>query len=233
MTDATIVKSIIDALVITPAEFSRKIGIAQANVSGYLSGNRSLSVSVKRKIIETFPQVNPQYVLRGEGDIMLPGGVGEGTPPYHRRDVGGVTIMGVGAASSGNVVRLLAGYASAGALGGDTEGGIIEGLVSAPFLPSRPEGYVGIRISGDSMAPNIRHGAIVILPGKPTAPPLTEGAVYIIITAHVCTIKRVRLSATPATYALTPDNPAHPIIEVAAADIVQAWPVLWAWQEVT
>lgn len=206
-----------------------------------LNGKRPVSVATKRKIIAKYPELNPSYVLKGEGSVLRPvvaaahlvsagtsaGILAEAAGQYDSGMLrGSITVHRADQMGS---IRLLSGYASAGALGGDTPSGHTEGIIMVPFLPDRDGGYLGIRASGDSMAPAIRHGAVIVLPAAPTMPPLNEGAMYVIITAHICTIRRVRY--TNEGYTLIPENPTHPTLTIAASDIVQAWQVVWVFQE--
>ena len=82
-------KEVINMLRLTNAEFERKVGVG----NGYVNNTRvSLGQSVIERIMATFPQVNMEYILLGEGvplncegselveTVPDDGGVAEGVP---------------------------------------------------------------------------------------------------------------------------------------------------------
>lgn len=54
---------------ITAAEFADHIGVQRSNVSHVLNGRNNPGFSFIQKILETFPNVNPRWLLTGSGDI--------------------------------------------------------------------------------------------------------------------------------------------------------------------
>lgn len=80
-----------------------------------------------------------------------------------------------------------------------------------------PNDAVIARVSGDSMAPTIHDGDVVLVdisraapPDKPRAPKDTRPAqIYAVLDGELARVKRVELAA-PGTLALLSDNPASP-----------------------
>ena len=54
---------------ISAAEFADQIGVQRSNVSHVLNGRNNPGFSFIQKILETFPNVNPRWLLTGSGNI--------------------------------------------------------------------------------------------------------------------------------------------------------------------
>jgi transcriptional regulator with XRE-family HTH domain len=61
---------------ISASEFADKMGIQRSNVSHILNGRNNPGYSFIQKILETFPLINPRWLITGEGSIYQ----GEGMP---------------------------------------------------------------------------------------------------------------------------------------------------------
>lgn len=59
----------IKELELTDNQFSKKLGIAQTTMSGYLSGNRKLSLQVIESMLNAFGDISAEWLLRGEGEM--------------------------------------------------------------------------------------------------------------------------------------------------------------------
>ena len=59
----------IKELNLTDNQFSKKLGIAQTTMSGYLSGNRKLSLQVVESMLNAFEDISAEWLLRGEGEM--------------------------------------------------------------------------------------------------------------------------------------------------------------------
>lgn len=59
----------IKELNLTDNQFSKKLGIAQTTMSGYLSGNRKLSLQVIESMLNEFEEISAEWLLRGEGEM--------------------------------------------------------------------------------------------------------------------------------------------------------------------
>lgn len=56
---------------ITPAEFADKIGVQRSSVSHVLNGRNYPSASFIQKMLMVYPQLNPRWLLLGEGTMMM------------------------------------------------------------------------------------------------------------------------------------------------------------------
>lgn len=54
---------------LTPSAFADQLGIGRAVVSHILNGRNNPSLEVVTKILETFKDINPSWLLFGEGEI--------------------------------------------------------------------------------------------------------------------------------------------------------------------
>lgn len=54
---------------ISSAEFADRIGVQRSNVSHILNGRNNPGFSFIQKVLETFPKVNPRWLIMGEGSI--------------------------------------------------------------------------------------------------------------------------------------------------------------------
>ena len=60
---------IIKELNLTDNQFSKRLKIAQTTMSGYLSGNRKLSLQVIESVLSEFEDISAEWLLRGEGEM--------------------------------------------------------------------------------------------------------------------------------------------------------------------
>ncbi len=54
---------------LTAAEFADRIGVQRSSVSHVLNGRNNPGFSFIQKILESFPSINPRWLIIGEGDI--------------------------------------------------------------------------------------------------------------------------------------------------------------------
>jgi hypothetical protein len=57
---------------IKPAELSRILGISSTNVYGYRQGTSKAPMSFVALFLESFPDVSAEWLLRGNGEMLLP-----------------------------------------------------------------------------------------------------------------------------------------------------------------
>ncbi len=65
-------KQLINNLLESPKSFSDGIGLASpTTVYDILGGRRDITPALMRKITETYPNINPEWLLKGEGPMIL------------------------------------------------------------------------------------------------------------------------------------------------------------------
>ena len=80
-----------------------------------------------------------------------------------------------------------------------------------------------IRVEGDSMEPTLREGDEILVDHSPRQ--LREG-IHVVRSGDALMVKRV-VTGRPGVLTLASDNPAYPVFEVAAGDVVVVGRVVW------
>lgn len=127
------------------AEFARMIGVKAQSLTNWI--NRGMSKGAIDSVCAALPQVNIQWLLNGEGDMLA-----DGTKE------GGAQLP----AANGNLLVPLVHIDSVGGIHSENSLVSSEQYVErmVPFPDARP-GDVAILQSGNSMAPTIPAGAIM------------------------------------------------------------------------
>lgn len=55
----------------TASEFAENVGIQRSSISHFLSGRNNPSLDVIRKILTAYPDINSDWLILGEGDMLL------------------------------------------------------------------------------------------------------------------------------------------------------------------
>ncbi len=63
------IKSLLDYLQINENAFSNIIGISQRTLNYYINGKRKPSFELIEKILNAYPDLSAEWLLRGEGDM--------------------------------------------------------------------------------------------------------------------------------------------------------------------
>lgn len=70
ITGAEQIIKLISWLQINKNQFAMSIGVPQAILSHILSGRNKPSLDVMKKIMQAYPQINPHWLLFGDGDMF-------------------------------------------------------------------------------------------------------------------------------------------------------------------
>lgn len=71
MSDSERVIEIIRVMGMNNIQFSQKTGISPASLSHITSGRSNPTLTILRNIVESFPELNPEWVLLGRGDMFV------------------------------------------------------------------------------------------------------------------------------------------------------------------
>mgnify|MGYP000911678405 CR=1 FL=1 len=123
-------------------QFSKHLGVSQASVSQYESGSRTPDSSFLAKVCETY-QVNLNWLLTGSGDMFNSTRAREADPHL-------IDIPVASSIAAGSPIQVYE----------DEPLEILQ--IPAAILPLPPP-YFAFRVEGESMAPFILDGDIVIL----------------------------------------------------------------------
>lgn len=63
-------QELMNKLNVNAAQFAEEIGVQRSSISHFLSGRNNPSLDVLRKILMAYPQINAQWLISGEGNMM-------------------------------------------------------------------------------------------------------------------------------------------------------------------
>lgn len=63
-------QALMDRFEVNAAQFAEKIGVQRSSISHFLSGRNNPSLDVIRKILMAYPQIDAEWLLSGEGDMI-------------------------------------------------------------------------------------------------------------------------------------------------------------------
>lgn len=63
-------QELMDRLNVNAAQFAETVGVQRSSISHFLSGRNNPSLDVLRKILMAYPQINAQWLVSGEGNMM-------------------------------------------------------------------------------------------------------------------------------------------------------------------
>lgn len=172
--------------------FSKLIGIHQVTLNNYILGKRKLSLEVIEAVLDTFPDVSAEWLLRGiesDGEIVS-GSESKPRIPYD---------------------------AAAGCLTDAVDGVTAYQCEQLPVVQAFPKYDFTIRITGDSMMPNFHPGDEVACLRVNEARFLQWGRVYVLDTEQGIVIKRIYDNGDSIRCASY--NPEYPDFNVPKEDI--------------
>ena len=122
-------------------EFANFMNEKTSTTSGWVSGKRGIGKSVLDKILSKIPDVNPTWLLTGEGEMLK---TTNNTPQYNEATPIQQDVV---------YIPLVNQFAYAGYLDGYTDTSYMEQLPKIPFIVDK-EGhgnYIAFEVKGDSM----------------------------------------------------------------------------------
>lgn len=150
--------------------FAKAIGVEQVTLSRHLNGSRNLSLDVVEAVLNTFKDVNAEWLIRGEGEMFIREGVNlicDTKPriPYH--------------AEAGTLTDIV------------TEGIRADECEQVPIIRAFPKYDFTIRVTGRSMEPQLFAGDEVACLRVNEARFLQWGRVHVLDTDQGVVIKRI------------------------------------------
>ena len=64
---------ILKYLQLSPSQFAEEIGVQRSSISHLISGRNKPSLEFIQKVLLRFPEINPQWLLNGEGEMLKSG----------------------------------------------------------------------------------------------------------------------------------------------------------------
>jgi transcriptional regulator with XRE-family HTH domain len=65
--------SIIKFFNLSPSDFAEEIGVQRSSISHLISGRNKPSLEFIQKILTRFPEINPEWILNGQGEMLKNG----------------------------------------------------------------------------------------------------------------------------------------------------------------
>lgn len=73
MTDSERLIRVITTEGLTAKDFAARIDVGQGTISNIASGRNKPSLEVMQKVLQSFPRVNPSWLILGQGEMYLDG----------------------------------------------------------------------------------------------------------------------------------------------------------------
>ena len=192
---------------VNKSEFGRRIGVSSAFVT---SMRKSMQPDKIRAIKEEFPDLNTNWLLTGEGEMLI-----EDNSSEENREK-----------NDGNVIPLIPASAFAGGINGFAPDAIT--LSNCERIVSPVNGaQFAIPITGDSMEPDFHNGSIAYIKQINDAAFLPWGHVVILDTENGAFIKSIYPDNDDEEYIWAKSiNPAYPALHIPKTSIFRIFRVL-------
>ncbi len=161
--------------IISQAEFASMIGIKASQMSEILNGKRKLSEQVINKIIKTFTQINPNWLLTGKGEMV------NSSPEENTKNENNNNNL--------NIVPLLPVSARGGSLG-DFVSSVKPEDCEKIISPINGVDFA-MPVYGDSMEPEYPSGSTVLIKKINERAFIVWGQTYVLDTCNGSVIKRI------------------------------------------
>lgn len=195
------IKYLIQRSGLSQAQFARRLGIDPANMSKHLSGRLPITAGLVNRISVDLC-VDKEWLLTGEGVPYAKHRSFEATSvPVYDVDV---------TAGTSELSRLF------------TEDRIV-GTIAMPAIS--PECVV-VHVSGQSMSPEINHGAYIAIRPYSDLSNILWGKIYVVVLDDHRMVKYMqRHSSDPTKAVLHSVNPSYADVEISLADIRKLYSV--------
>ena len=197
---------LIDYKGLNKRKFYLKTGLS----NGFLDKVKDIGTSKIENILNTFPDVNPIWLITGEGDMIKSQGlvkniVSEPESNYNRLDKYNTYIADVRASAGiGNIM---------------TNRSELNNLPTM-LIPNAPNGLnISFQITGESMHPTVRHLDYVVATKIDSPNEIREGFVYVIIDKDDGVLLK-RIYKQGEDYSIISDNPDYPPYTRSKYDII-------------
>lgn len=200
------IRQIIESKSLSVNAFANAIGVAQGTLASMLNRGTEPSNKTLNAVLSAFPEVNPDWLLTGSGEMYLSNKLST----TENKDARLVPLLPV-AAQGGTLNDFVA----------SVKASECEKIIS----PIRDVDYA-MTISGDSMSPEYPSGAHILIKKINEKAFIDWGRVYVLDTCNGTVIKQLFPSDNPDTLLCKSINPNYPPFEVSFSDIYAVYRVL-------
>ncbi|NVO29722.1 helix-turn-helix transcriptional regulator [Hymenobacter lapidiphilus] len=210
---------------ITTYEANQRMGYTRTSkLYKVLSGDVRPSYETLVDILSEFPDVSPDWLLMGKGEMQRPQVAKPAAGPTGDNTQVLTLTMGLDGVPNVELVPILA---QAGYSLQHNEAVYLEDLPKYR-IPGFEQGtFRAFEVAGDSMEPTIRHADVVLVSWVENPRLLELGEVYVVVTDESVMLKRIKQRITSGTkeVLLFSDNPHRRPYDMDMADIRQLWRV--------
>lgn len=164
------------------AKFSRAVGENPNTVSNWLSRGDGIGKDVINKVILAYPTVNSNWLLTGEGDMLINESTNENNKPNMKTESNNITGY--------YTTYLLPLSAMGGSLTGFAERGVTLENCEAIVSPIANVDFA-ITVSGDSMAPEYPSGSRILIKKINPSLFIDWGKAYVLDTPNGVIVKEI------------------------------------------
>lgn len=200
------IRQIIEDKSLSVNAFANAISVAQGTLASMLNRGTEPSNKTLNAMLSAFPEVNPDWLLTGSGEMYL----SDTLSTTGNKDARLVPLLPV-AAQGGTLNDFVV----------SVKASECEKIIS----PIRDVDYA-MSISGDSMAPEYPSGAHILIKKINEKAFIDWGRVYVLDTCNGTVIKQLFPSDKPDTLLCKSINPNYPPFEVSFSDIYGVYRVL-------
>lgn len=186
------IRQIIDYKGVSERLFCKEIGVA----NGFIAKVKDVGSSKLNKILYTYPDINPVWLLTGEGEMIIDSNT---QPQVFKVETGGIPLIPIDA---------MAGYMS------DNSRGVLDYECERYIVPMFRGAEFLISVKGSSMQPKYNSGDLVACKKVPIDTFFLWHKVYVIDTEQGVLIKRIEKSDMADHIVLSSDNPAYPPVDI-------------------
>lgn len=197
------IKFLIEKLNLNQSKFARIINLDPANLSKHLNGKLPITAGLVNRIAADF-KVSKQWLSTGEGI------------PFEK--VSDHSVAADLALSEPVEIPLYDIDVTAGSCELSREF-TTDRIIGSIIMPSMKPGSVLVRVSGDSMVPDIPDGSYVALRRVNDLDCIFWGQIYVVVLDDYRMVKRVRLNPDPAKITLVSSNPLYDPIELPRSKV--------------
>lgn len=227
------IKEFIDFKGLSVRKFEETVGFSNGAFATQYKNNKSIGSDKIENILCSFPELNTEWLLTGNGEMLKSDGAKEVTKAPPIEIIAPVKVEGrslmpkvvvVDEEDMENRVPLVPVYAQAGYLNGYGDPEYIKELPMYSIPGMRNGTFRMFQVEGLSMYPTLQSGCYVVGQFVEDWEHISDNRIYVVVTTQGVIVKRVlnRIEKYGSLYCRS-DNRVFPHISVSLNDIMEVW----------